>query len=290
MSSPPNVPVERLPGESRRAFDARHTPIITTNPSREVYNADKPTAGQPYGFPDPEAHHSSGSNDDRRRASRAGVSPRNSGHTSITSSVYNTESRPPGSHQTIDGDAIPGTHHHTLQHRQVSQLTGESDSPDAASPYSRTPALRASHKLAERKRRTEMKHLFDSLRNQIPASHGSKSSKWEILSKASEYITALENTCKANQTAQGQLNTVVQDLEATRRENDSLRAENSRLFHEMNAYRDARHVNMAQAPMPAHYVAPPAPMSLDPSRSLPPLTNGIHASSMQGVQYTDGNR
>ncbi len=78
---------------------------------------------------------------------------------------------------------IPGTHHHSLQHKQVSHLAEESESPDAASPYSRTPALRASHKLAERKRRTEMKYLFDSLRAQIPASHGSKSSKWEILSK-----------------------------------------------------------------------------------------------------------
>lgn len=78
---------------------------------------------------------------------------------------------------------MPGTHHHSLQHKQVSQLAGESDSPEATSPYSRTPALRNSHKMAERKRRTEMKTLFDALRAQIPASHGSKSSKWEILSK-----------------------------------------------------------------------------------------------------------
>lgn len=78
---------------------------------------------------------------------------------------------------------MPGTHHHSLQHKQVSQLAGESDSPEATSPYSRTPALRNSHKMAERKRRTEMKTLFDILRSQIPASHGSKSSKWEILSK-----------------------------------------------------------------------------------------------------------
>ena len=78
---------------------------------------------------------------------------------------------------------MSGAHHHSLPHKQVSHLAGESDSPDAASPYSRTPALRASHKMAERKRRTEMKYLFDGLRAQIPASHGSKSSKWEILSK-----------------------------------------------------------------------------------------------------------
>ncbi|KAI4175218.1 MAG: hypothetical protein LQ343_001754 [Gyalolechia ehrenbergii] len=264
----------------------RTAPIISDNPMREVYNADKPTAGQPYAFPDPEMS----SNDDHRHASNAGLSRRDSEHTSINSSLFTTDSRRPGTQQTVDEDNIPGTHHHSLQHRQVSQLTGESDSPDATSPYSRTPALRASHKMAERKRRTEMKYLFDSLRNQIPASHGSKSSKWEILSKASDYIKTLETTCKASTAAQSQLGQVVQDLDAVRRENESLRAENSRLFHEMNAYRDARHANMVQPTMPQHYGAPPAQMSVDPSRSLPPLSNGVHASSMQGVQYTDGAR
>ena len=79
---------------------------------------------------------------------------------------------------------MPGTHHHSLQHKQVSSLANnEGDSPESTSPYSRTPALRNSHKIAERKRRTEMKSLFETLRAQIPASHGSKSSKWEILSK-----------------------------------------------------------------------------------------------------------
>ncbi|KAL8824837.1 MAG: hypothetical protein Q9170_008022 [Blastenia crenularia] len=184
---------------------------------------------------------------------------------------------------------VPATHHHSLQHRQVSQLTGESDSPDATSPYSRTPALRASHKMAERKRRTEMKQLFDSLRNQIPASHGSKSSKWEILSKASDYIKSLENNCKANQHAQSQLGQAVQDLDATRRENESLRAENDRLYHEMSVYREARH-NMVHPAMPTHYNAAAPQLSVDPARSLPPLNNGIHASSMQGVQYTDPAR
>lgn len=193
-------PLSPYPGESRQAYTTRTAPIISANPMKEVYNAEKPTAGQPYAFPDPEmSQRSSGSGEDPRSTSTM-LSRRNSDHASVTSSIFTSDSRlPPGQHRLDDGTQacfrigdhvlthcvaeLQGTHHHSLQHKTVSGIAGESDSPDAASPYSRTPALRASHKMAERKRRTEMKYLFDGLRAQIPASHGSKSSKWEILSK-----------------------------------------------------------------------------------------------------------
>lgn len=72
-----------------------------------------------------------------------------------------------------------------MQHRSVTSLQGldHASLAQGSGNYSRTPELRISHKMAERKRRSEMKNLFDELNQILPNSPGSKSSKWEILTK-----------------------------------------------------------------------------------------------------------
>lgn len=100
-------PLSPYPGETRQAYTSRTAPIISANPMKEVYNAEKPTVGQPYAFPDPEmSTRSSGSGDDPRSTSTM-LSRRNSDHASITSSIFTSDSRlPPGQHRLDDGKLV----------------------------------------------------------------------------------------------------------------------------------------------------------------------------------------
>ena len=83
----------------------RVAPPISSNPRSEIYNAEHPTAGQPYAFPDPELlpQRSSGSGEETRNAS-AQFSRRGSLATSVTSSIYTNDSRlPPGQRRLEEG-------------------------------------------------------------------------------------------------------------------------------------------------------------------------------------------
>lgn len=200
-------------GSGPRTVQPRQAPVIAPNP-RAVSGAPDPTAAAPtpgfaWAFPDasPEEYRRGSSSGDSSEG-RGNMSRQNSTAQSITSSIFTTDSvLPPGQKRFDDGtylsgrqldsftdqDTDPHTHHHSIQHRSVTSLqsTEHGMGPGGSGNYSRTPELRVSHKMAERKRRSEMKSLFDELNQILPNSPGGKSSKWEVLTKG----TSLSSPC-----------------------------------------------------------------------------------------------
>lgn len=192
---PPTSHAAERPGATRVA-----PPIVGS--SRFPYphpNAPSPTKGFPYAFPDPDVAGPTAPNSrdgPNGSHSHLGAAPPTAGRpyggypqehgagpqhsqTSIYSQASNSTTasshhvqppfQPHGSFQEL--------HHHGMQ--RGNSMTSQ----NPVTPYSRTPELRVSHKLAERKRRKEMKELFDELRDALPQERGGKSSKWEVLTK-----------------------------------------------------------------------------------------------------------
>ncbi|CAJ0546239.1 Ff.00g097120.m01.CDS01 [Fusarium sp. VM40] len=264
-------------------------PAITGPATGHIARAAEPTKGQAWAFPEEEIQ--------RVGTELAYTDSRRSSITeSVASSQFTTESRlPPGQMRLNDSDYsrmsnasefLP-VHHHSMQHKQLSDLQAEEGNGATGNqPYSRTPELRVSHKLAERKRRTEMKELFDQLRDLMPQERGSKASKWEILTKA---IAEHQKQHEHIRLLQSHYNTAAAENEMLRREIQGLRMEGAQM----------RGGSSSSHPAPPSSAATPAPQAgsyqqdhyansnrpeLPPIRSL---SNGISngPDSMTGVQY-----
>ncbi|KAG5923437.1 hypothetical protein E4U53_003560 [Claviceps sorghi] len=292
---------ERNPGEPKVVKTA---PAITGPATSHIARAAEPTKGQAWAFPEEEIQRVGppGRYDDSRRSSVTD---------SIASSQFTTESRlPPGQRRLEDGaefsrmsnmsTEFPPVHHHTMHHKQLSDLQAEEgNGPPGSQPYSRTPELRVSHKLAERKRRTEMKELFDQLRDLMPQERGSKASKWEILTKA---ISEHQRKDQYIRRIHADYTKVTAENEILRREIQNMGMEIAQLRGELNS---TAHAQPGPPPPPSPASMPPSvvppqsqssqskltPYGNDPyagpnRNELPPLRS-IHAApdSMTGVQY-----
>jgi len=301
---------QRLPDSSH---NSRNAPQITGPALSAIARAPEPTRGQAWAFPEEEVQRiPSAARPSEELGSRQGTSfyddsRRNSYADSIASSQYTTESRLPAGQRRLDDGAPVGeygressefqmsTHHHSLQHRQVSELAnGEGGSPNSSQPYSRTPELRVSHKLAERKRRLEMKDLFDTLRTLQSVERGAKASKWEILSKA---ISEHERQTKViaeqkNQIARvdARLQRLEHELDATRREANDLRLENAQMRSEIAVLQGhpAPSYHQPSAPIPHQYSH--NVQAGEQQQQLPPLRSIPGPEVMNGVQYQHDQR
>ncbi|KAI5857846.1 hypothetical protein BZA05DRAFT_415232 [Tricharina praecox] len=197
-------------------------------------NAPSPTKGLPWAFPDPEIIEPGRPSDTATaRTSTSSLAG------STASSIYGgsglvtphvQHQMPPmmGMNGSMGGNSLPhigaATHHHGLTSRR-SSIIGESQ--QQTTPYSRTPELRVSHKLAERKRRKEMKDLFDELRESLPAERGGKSSKWEVLTKAIEFVNhqkdVIQDKTRQIDDMRNQMQRQQKELEAARAEVHQIR-------------------------------------------------------------------
>ncbi|TQV95749.1 hypothetical protein V2A60_000927 [Cordyceps javanica] len=267
----------------------RTAPAITGPATGNIARAAEPTKGQAWAFPEEEI----------KRVSHYDESRRSSVTDSLASSQFTTESRLPSGQRRLEDSEFarmsahssdfPSVHHHTMQHKQLSDLQAEEGAGGpGAQPYSRTPELRVSHKLAERKRRTEMKELFDQLRDLMPQERGSKASKWEILTKA---ITEYQKQTDHIRILQMHHNNAMSDIESLRRELQSVKMELAQARGEAQPpapSQSQNHAAPAHAFPPEHYQSTPSGTELPPLRSI---NNGMPngPDSMTGVQY-DGPR
>lgn len=150
-------------------------------------NAPNPTPGFPYAFPDPDTMGSPPS---------AGKTKMHYSNQMFSYQPGQSGESPNYNYQPLRGLGVHNQSGSNLPHSTIPTsipqdgILANSNVISSLSQYSRTPALRDSHKLAERKRRKEMTTLFESLRQLLPGD--TKIKKWEVLTLATEYILELK--------------------------------------------------------------------------------------------------
>jgi hypothetical protein len=307
------VPMSPLSGRSIRIPNAPRVapPIMPVGRMSGAPDplAARPTQGYAWAFPDhpiPEERDPSEDSDESSAApfSRTGSIAGNS----IRSSVLSIDSQYPPGQRRFDEENT--THHHSFPNRTVQSLQNDKLAQQNVGNYSRTPELRVSHKLAERKRRSEMKDLFEELNKAVPANGGTKASKWEILTKGrhiDDVIWFGTNMCPAidyirhTQQHERSLNTELARLQRdcdygrdAQKENDMLKTE-VQVMHQHLRRLDpnAPHVYghfTSQLNSAAPQTNGNGAIALPPLNSAPPppaTFNGVPppAAAMQGVEY-----
>ncbi|KAF3215389.1 hypothetical protein TWF106_007946 [Orbilia oligospora] len=239
-------------------------PIIGS--SRYPYphpNAPSPTKGFPYAFPDPDAAGPTAPNSREGLNGQATSSqvggPGQAASTSTTASSHH-------GHPSYGQPSYQEIHHHSLQ-RGPSSI----GAPSPATPYSRTPELRISHKLAERKRRKEMKELFDELRDALPQERGGKSSKWEVLTKSIEYLGHMRQS-------QSSLSQTNHELAS---ENQNLASQNENLNRELERLRSE--LRQRSSPNDTHYSSHPHPPPSNGNGDAYPTQNSHQSGHTNGL-------
>ncbi|ODV91516.1 hypothetical protein CANCADRAFT_55375 [Tortispora caseinolytica NRRL Y-17796] len=89
--------------------------------------------------------------------------------------------------------ATPSISTHPVTSLSVDQHKHQEASETHSRTYSRSPALRQNHKIAERRRRRDMADLYARLRELLPNNQGPKNSKHEILQLAVNYLSDLRD-------------------------------------------------------------------------------------------------